>query len=97
MKLLILWKPGIVGAAVWVPISQSVYQISILLIMKMCYIRPRLCPNLTSYSIYPLRRAFPVKGTSNMSLFSYVKSVQNFASTFLNFPVGDNSFTRSII
>ena len=40
-----------------------------------------------------LLREFNTEGSASMSSLSYVKYIRNGVSTFINFPVGDHSFT----
>ena len=63
----------------------------------MCFILPSVCPNFPWYSIYALWRECPVNGRAANNSFSYEDSFRKGISTFLNFPVGDHSFTSSII
>ena len=63
----------------------------------MCCILPRVCPNFPWYYISDLWRACPVNGSTAINYFSYVESVLKCVSTFLNFPVGNHSFTSSMM
>ena len=94
---LIHWKTLRVGSTVWVARQQAVQQISIILIREMCFIYPRLFPNVTWYSISGLWSAFPSNGSAAISYFSNVESVLKGVSNFLNFPVRNHSFTSSMM
>ena len=63
----------------------------------MWFIPPKSCPNLPWYSMYALIRSFPVKWSATMIFLSYVESVQKGVANFLNFPVGNHSFTIPIM
>ena len=58
---------------------------------------PIVHPSLPLYSISDLQREVYVNGTEAMGYFSYVESVRKFVSNFLNFPVGNHSFTSSMM
>ena len=87
------WKPGRVGAIVLVARWQAVLSITNIFIRAIGCICPRVCPNLPWYSIYALLRLLPVNKSAAMSSFLYVDSVLKCVSTFLNFSVGDHSFS----
>ena len=97
MQLLRPWKHGIMGATVWVPRLQSMSKISILLIIAMCCISSRVCPNLPWYSIPDLQRKIPGEVSASMSYFAYVNYTQNVLQTFLNFSVGNRSCNRFVM
>ena len=80
-----------------VPRRQAVYWISNIFIIAMHYIHTILCLNLLWYSISELQILFPVQGSAFMSSFSFVESVQNYVSKFINFPFRDHSFSSSIM
>ena len=63
----------------------------------MCCILSRVCPNFPWYYISDLWRACPVNGIAAINYFSYVESVLKCVSTFLKFPVGNHTFTSSMM
>ena len=87
---LIPWKPGRVGATVWVARRKVEWQISIILIREMCCILPSVCTNFQWYSISALWRACPVNGSAAINTYSYAESFLKGVSNFIRFKVGNH-------
>ena len=63
----------------------------------MCCILPRVCLNFPWYYISVLWKVFIVNGSASISYFSFIESVLKCLSNVLIIPVGNNSFTSSMI
>ena len=63
----------------------------------MCCIFQIVCPKITWYYISALWRACTGNGSASINYFSYADSILKDVSTFLNFPVGNHSFTSSMM
>ena len=69
----------------------------IILIREMCCIFTFLYPHFPWYYISALWRAFTVNRGSAISSFSYVESFLKGVSTFIDFTVGNHSFTSYMV